>query len=61
MRGRREMMSVYLRPEVADALRALSADTDMPIAHYLREATNDLLRKYQVEVPMPGHQSTRNH
>ena len=55
------MMSVYLRPEVADALRALSADTDMPIAHYLREATNDLLRKYQVEVPMPGHQSTRNH
>jgi len=53
MRGRREMMSIYLRPEVADALRKLSAETDTPIAHYLREAADDLLRKYKVEVPKP--------
>lgn len=53
MRGRREMMSIYLRPEVADALRKLSAETDTPIAHYFREAADDLLRKYKVEVPKP--------
>lgn len=47
------MMSVYLRPEVADALRRLSAETDIPIAHYFREAVDDLLRNYKVEVPKP--------
>ena len=52
MRGRREMMSIYLRPEVADAFRSLSVDTGLPIAHYFREAANDLLRKYEVDVPM---------
>ncbi len=53
MRGRREMMSIYLRPEVADHLRHLSARTDMPIAHYLREAVDDLLAKHKVKVPKP--------
>jgi predicted DNA-binding protein len=57
MRGNREMMSIYLRPEVADALRDLSADTDTPVAHYLREAAEDLLRKYEVEVPKPRRKS----
>ncbi len=53
MRGHREMMSIYLRPEVADCLRQLSAQTDTPIAHYLREAVDDLLTKYKVKVPKP--------
>jgi predicted DNA-binding protein len=54
MRGRREMMSIYLRPDVADCLRRLSANTDTPIAHYLREAVDDLLMKYNIDVPRPG-------
>ena len=54
MRGRREMMSIYLRPEVADCLRRHSANTDTPIAHYLREAVDDLLIKYNIDVPLPG-------
>ena len=53
MRGRREMMSIYLRPDVADCLRQLSAQTDTSIAHYLREAVDDLLTKYKVKVPKP--------
>jgi len=53
MRGNREMMSIYLRPEVADCLRRLSARADTPIAHYLREAVDDLLTKYKVKVPKP--------
>jgi len=53
MRGHREMMSIYLRPEVADCLRQLSTRGDAPIAHYLREAVDDLLAKYKVKVPKP--------
>ena len=54
MRGRREMMSIYLRPDVADCLRRFSANTDTPIAHYLREAVDDLLIKYNIDIPRPG-------
>ena len=57
MRGKREMMSIYLRPEIADALRDLSADTDIPVAHYLREAAEDLLHKYKVKVPKPRREN----
>ncbi len=53
MRGRREMMSIYLRPEVADCLRDLAMRTDVPIAHYLREAVDDVLKKHRVKVPKP--------
>ena len=53
MRGRREMMSIYLRPEVADCLRILRTRTDVPMAHYLREAVDDLLIKYKVKVSKP--------
>lgn len=53
MKGRREATSIYLRPEVLDALRGLSARTDVPIAHYLREAVDDLLMKYEIKVPKP--------
>jgi predicted DNA-binding protein len=45
MRGRREMASIYLEPEVMDELRALSKRTDTTIAHYLRQAVDDLLAK----------------
>ena len=53
MRGNREMMSIYLRPEIADRLRSLSTQTDVPVAHYMREAVEDLLRKYKVKLAKP--------
>lgn len=53
MKGRREMTSIYLRPEVLEALRGLGKRTDVPVAHYLREAVDDLLAKYSVKVPKP--------
>jgi predicted DNA-binding protein len=53
MKGRREMTSIYLRPEVLNALRTFSAGTDIPVAHYLREAVDDLLAKYKVKVAKP--------
>jgi predicted DNA-binding protein len=53
MKGKREMTSIYLRPEVLSALRALGQRTDIPVAHYLREAVDDLLDKYKVKVPPP--------
>lgn len=53
MKGRREMTSIYLRPEVMDALRKLGERTDVPVAHYLREAVDDLLAKHKVRVPKP--------
>lgn len=53
MRGNREMLSIYLRPEVADKLRELGARTDIPVAQYLREAVDDVLKKYKVKVPKP--------
>lgn len=46
MRGKRVMTNVYLDPPVIEALKGLSADTRIPMAVYLREAVDDLLRKY---------------
>ena len=51
MKGKRETTSIYLRPGVLDALRDLSERTDIPVAHYLREAVDDLLAKHAVKVP----------
>jgi hypothetical protein len=34
-------------------LRQLSKETRVPLAEYLREAVNDLLKKYGVKVPKP--------
>jgi predicted DNA-binding protein len=50
MKGRRETTSIYLRPGVLDALRTLSEKTDIPVAHYLREAVDDLLAKHSIRV-----------
>jgi hypothetical protein len=50
MKGRRETTSIYLRPGVLEALRGLSEKTDIPVAHYLREAVNDLLAKHRIKV-----------
>lgn len=52
MRGNREMLSIYLRPEVADSLRDLSVRTDTPVAHYLREAVDDLLAKHGIKIAL---------
>lgn len=53
MKGQRETTSIYLRPGVLDALRKLSERTDIPVAHYLREAVDDLLAKHGVKSPRP--------
>jgi predicted DNA-binding protein len=50
MKGRRETTSIYLRPGVLEALRDLSEKTDIPVAHYLREAVDDLLAKHDIRV-----------
>lgn len=50
MKGRRETTSIYLRPGVLGALRELSAKTDIPVAHYLREAVDDLLARHGIRV-----------
>jgi predicted DNA-binding protein len=51
MKGRRETTSIYLRPGVLDALRGLSERTDIPVAHYLREAVDNLLAKHGIKIP----------
>jgi hypothetical protein len=50
MKGRRETTSIYLRPGVLGALRELGEKTDIPVAHYLREAVDDLLAKHGIRV-----------
>ncbi len=50
MKGRRETTSIYLRPGVLEALRELSEKTDIPVAHYLREAVDALLAKHNIKV-----------
>jgi predicted DNA-binding protein len=50
MKGNRVLTSIYLDPPIYDALRALSAETRVPQAVYLREALDDLLVKYNVKV-----------
>jgi len=51
MKGLRETTSIYLRPGVLEALRKLSEQTNIPVAHYLREAVDDLLAKHGVKAP----------
>jgi predicted DNA-binding protein len=53
MKGKRAVTTIYLRPEVLEALQGLSQERDIPMAHFLREAVEDLLTKYKVEVPKP--------
>jgi predicted DNA-binding protein len=51
MKGKRILTSLYIEPEVHAALKALSQETRVPIAVYLREAVTDLLAKYNVRAP----------
>jgi predicted DNA-binding protein len=51
MKGKRILTSLYIEPEVHAALKALSEQTRVPIAVYLREAVADLLGKYKVKIP----------
>ena len=53
LKGRRASTTIYLRPEVLAALQRLSTSTDTPMAHYLRQAVDDLLEKYAIRVPKP--------
>ena len=50
---KRVFTGVYFDRPQHDALRQLSAETRVPLAEYLREAVNDLLKKYGVKVPKP--------
>jgi predicted DNA-binding protein len=59
MKGLRESASIYLRPGVLDALRKLSANTDIPVAQYLRQAVDDLLAKHGVKVSPPRKLKSR--
>ena len=51
MKGKRVLTSLYLDPPVHKALRQLSESTRVPAAAYLREAVEDLLKKYGVKAP----------
>ena len=51
MKGKRVLTSLYLDPPVHKALRRLSETTRVPTAAYLREAVEDLLKKYGVKAP----------
>jgi predicted DNA-binding protein len=46
MKGKRVLMSLYLDPPVLAELKKLSEQTRIPVAAYLREAVDDLLKKY---------------
>ncbi len=53
MKGKRVLMSLYIDPEAHAALKQLSKDTRVPAAVYLREAVDDLLKKYKVKIFKP--------
>ncbi len=50
-RDKRVFTGVYFDRPQHDALRQLSKATRVPLAEYLREAVNDLLKKYRIKVP----------
>ncbi len=50
MKGKRILTSLYLDPPVFSDLKALSDYTRIPRAVYLREAVDELLKKYQKEL-----------
>jgi len=53
MKGRRVVTTIYLRPEVLAALQGFSRRRDVSVAHFLREAVDDLMAKYRVTVRRP--------
>ena len=54
MKGKRVLMSLYIDPDVYLAVKQLSKKTRVPAAVYLREAVDDLLEKYKLEVAASG-------
>jgi hypothetical protein len=50
---KRVFTGVYFDRPQHDALRQLSTTTRVPLAVYLREAVDDLLKKYGVKSPKP--------
>ncbi len=53
MKGKRILTSIYLDPPVYEAIKNLSKETRVPQSVYLREALDDLLKKYRVKVTKP--------
>ncbi len=47
-RGKQHQISVYLKPETLRRLRALSEKTGAPMAHFLREGVELVIRKHGV-------------
>jgi hypothetical protein len=43
----KELMSIYVDPPQAKALRALSARTGAPVNHYMREGVKLILAQYK--------------
>jgi Ribbon-helix-helix domain len=43
----KELMSIYLDPPQAKALRALKARTGAPVNHYMREGVKLILARYK--------------
>ena len=54
MRGKRIMTNVYLDPPALADLKRLSTHTRIPMAAYLREALEDLLKKHAKELRRTG-------
>jgi len=54
VRGKRIMTNVYLDPPALAELKKLSAHTRIPMAAYLREAVEDLLKKHAKELRRAG-------
>lgn len=52
-RAKRVFTGVYFDRGQHEALRRLSDETRVPVAAYLREAVDDLLRKYKVRTRAP--------
>ncbi len=55
---RLEPVLIRIPPEIAEAMRALSRKTRIPIAEYQREAMADLLKKYGALPAAPGERPT---
>jgi hypothetical protein len=53
MKWRRAVTTIYLQPAVLKALQDFSRKRDTPMAHFLREAVDDLLMKHGVSVRRP--------
>jgi len=53
-KGNQAQVTSYYNPEAVQRLKALSAATDRAQSAYLREALDDLLKKYAVALRKAG-------